>query len=44
LVDHIHKGGIVPNMTEEAVEDVLRGVRETVATLFGLPAVRTAEP
>jgi NAD(P)H dehydrogenase (quinone) len=41
LVDHIHRGGIAPNMTEEAVADLLRGVRETVSTLFGPPTVRT---
>lgn len=35
LADHIHTGGIVPNMTEEAVEDVLARIRETVSARFG---------
>jgi NAD(P)H dehydrogenase (quinone) len=39
LVDHIHTGGIVPNMTPEAVAEVLGHVGDTVKTLFGRQAV-----
>lgn len=35
LVDHVHTGGIVPNMTSEAVQDVLDRVADAVSTLFG---------
>jgi NAD(P)H dehydrogenase (quinone) len=41
LVDHIHTGGVAPNMTEEAVAEILARVRETVSTLFGADALRT---
>jgi NAD(P)H dehydrogenase (quinone) len=34
LLDHIHTGGIAPNMTEEAVDAVLDRVREATRTLF----------
>ncbi len=34
LVDHIHVGGIVPNITEEAAEDLFQNVREVVARTF----------
>jgi len=35
MVDHVHVGGVVSNMTEEAVEDVLAGVRRAVDAHFG---------
>lgn len=35
VVDHVHTGGIVRNMTEEAVADVLEKVRNTVTAHFG---------
>lgn len=35
IVDHVHTGGIISNMTEEAVADVLAKVREKVSTSFG---------
>jgi NAD(P)H dehydrogenase (quinone) len=41
LVDHIHVGGIVPDMRDDAVEDVLAQVREAVTTLFGASAMRS---
>ena len=41
LVDHVHTGGIVPDMTPEAVNDVLASVRRTVTTLFGANAQRS---
>jgi NAD(P)H dehydrogenase (quinone) len=34
LVDHIHVGGIVMNITQEAVDDMLAEVREAVARHF----------
>jgi NAD(P)H dehydrogenase (quinone) len=37
IVDHVHTGGIVPNMTEEAVADVLAKVRAAVRTSFTGP-------
>lgn len=48
VVDHVHAGGIVSNITEEAVEDVLQGVRRAVSAHFGelarrdAPGLRTA--
>ena len=42
VADHVHTGGITPNMTEEAVETVLAHVRETVAARFGPQAIRSA--
>jgi NAD(P)H dehydrogenase (quinone) len=35
ILDHVHVGGIVPDMTPEAFEDVLEGVRAVVKTQFG---------
>ncbi len=35
MVDHVHVDGVVPNMTEDAVEDVLAGVRRAVDAHFG---------
>lgn len=35
MVDHVHAGGIVSNITEEAVQDVLQGVRRAVEAHFG---------
>lgn len=35
LIDHVHTGGIAPNMREDAVEAVLDRVRDTVKTCFG---------
>lgn len=35
LVDHVHTGGVVSNMTPEAVQDVLNRVADAVARLFG---------
>ena len=42
VVDHVHAGGIVSNITEEAVEDVLQGVRRAVDVHFGQLARRDA--
>lgn len=42
LVDHIHTGGIAPNMTEEAVAMILGSVREAARTLFGPNAAWSA--
>lgn len=38
LLDHVHTGGVVPNMTPEAVQDVLGRVADAVARLFGAGA------
>ena len=35
VIDHVHTGGIVPNMNEDAVEAVLARVHEVVARRFG---------
>jgi len=35
VLDHVHVGGIVPDITSEAVEGVLQGVRDAVKTQFG---------
>lgn len=35
VVDHVHVGGIVSDITEEAVEDVRQGVRRAVSAHFG---------
>ena len=35
LVDHVHTGGIAPNMTEEAVQDVRNRVADAVSRRFG---------
>ena len=35
MVDHVHVGGIVANMHEEAVEDVFAGVRRAIDAHFG---------
>jgi NAD(P)H dehydrogenase (quinone) len=35
VVDHVHVGGIVSEITEEAVEDVRQGVRRAVSAHFG---------
>lgn len=43
ILDHVHVGGIVPNITPEAFEEVLEGVRATVRTQFGEPE-RVASP
>jgi NAD(P)H dehydrogenase (quinone) len=40
VVDHVHAGGIVPGITEEAVEDVRQGVRRAVSAHFGELACR----
>jgi hypothetical protein len=48
VVDHVHAGGIVSDITEEAVADVLQGVRRAVSAHFGnlarrdAPSLRTA--
>jgi NAD(P)H dehydrogenase (quinone) len=42
LVDHVHTGGIAPNMTEEAVTSVLDSVQETARTLFPAGGLRSA--
>lgn len=34
-VDHVHVGGIVPNMRDDAVEDVFQGVRRAIDAHFG---------
>ncbi len=44
VVDHVHTGGIVSNITEEAVDDVLAGVRRAVSAHFGELARRDATP
>lgn len=46
LVDHVHAGGIVSDLTPEAAEDVLEGARRAVRAHFGdlarrAPALRT---
>ncbi|MEO8114455.1 MAG: NAD(P)H-dependent oxidoreductase [Phenylobacterium sp.] len=35
VIDHVHVGGIVPDITEEAFEEVLQGVRRAVQAHFG---------
>lgn len=35
VVDHVHVGGIVPGITDEAFQDVLLGVRRAVSAHFG---------
>lgn len=40
LVDHVHTGGVVSNMTQEAVDDVLAGVGRAVDAHFGRLARR----
>lgn len=35
LVDHVHTGGIVPDMTEEAFAEVIANVRKVVGANFG---------
>ena len=42
LVDHVHTGGISPDMREDAVEAVLAHVRQVVADCFGAAGDRTA--
>jgi NAD(P)H dehydrogenase (quinone) len=37
VIDHLHFGGISPNMTPEAVQDCVRRVSETVKRRFGPP-------
>ena len=34
IIDHVHAGGVVPEMTAEAVEDVLAKTRETTRRAF----------
>jgi NAD(P)H dehydrogenase (quinone) len=40
MVDHVHTGGVVSNMTQEAVDDVLAGVGRAVDAHFGRLARR----
>lgn len=40
LVDHVHTGDIVSNITEEAVEEILQSVGERVRSAFGAQSVR----
>jgi len=42
LLDHVHVGGIVSDITSEAFDDVLDGVREAVEVQFGDVARTTA--
>lgn len=35
VIDHVHFGGIVPGITQEAFDDMLQTVRETAARHFG---------
>jgi NAD(P)H dehydrogenase (quinone) len=42
LVDHVHTGGIVDNMTQEAVDEVLASVGRAVDAHFGRLARREA--
>ena len=42
VVDHVHVGGIVPGITEEAFQDVLLGVERAVSAHFGDLARRGA--
>jgi len=35
VVDHVHVGGIVSNITPEAVDDVVDGVRRAISAHFG---------
>jgi NAD(P)H dehydrogenase (quinone) len=35
MVDHVHAGGIVSNITDEAFQDVLQDVRRAVEAHFG---------
>lgn len=35
VVDHVHAGGIVSDLTSEAAEEVLQGVRRAVSAHFG---------
>ena len=44
MIDHIHAGGIVSNITEEAFEDVLQAVRRAVEAHFGGQFRRDASP
>jgi NAD(P)H dehydrogenase (quinone) len=44
VVDHVHAGGIVSNITDEAVADVLQGVRRAVDAHFGHLARRDPPP
>jgi NAD(P)H dehydrogenase (quinone) len=44
MVDHVHTGGIVDNMTQEAVDDVLASVRRAVDAHFGRLARRESLP
>lgn len=39
VVDHVHTGGIVPNMTGEAVQDVLTHVGAVFSKYFGEDAI-----
>jgi NAD(P)H dehydrogenase (quinone) len=38
IVDHVHTGGIIPGMTQEAVEEILRNVHAAVERCFGSEA------
>ena len=40
VVDHVHVGGVVSEMSDEAVQDVLQGVRRAVDAHFGALARR----
>ena len=42
MVDHVHAGGVVSDITPEAVEDILKGVRRAVDAHFGGLARRTS--
>lgn len=44
LVDHVHTGGIVDNITPEAVEEILNSVRGRVAEAFGPSEILPADP
>ncbi|HEY9219230.1 MAG TPA: NAD(P)H-dependent oxidoreductase [Phenylobacterium sp.] len=38
LVDHVHHGGIVDDLTPEAVQEILESIRQRVDQAFGTPA------
>lgn len=42
VLDHVHTGGVVPDMTAEAVEEVLANIRGVVTANFGPAQLRSA--
>ena len=43
LADHLHTGGIVPDLRKDAFEDILSAIRDTAIRNFGAQAPQLAE-